>query len=180
MVAIPASARSLAEALHSDGPASDRAEKLRLYAWLVGRWEMDVVIHENDGSQRLMKGMVFAGWVLEGRAIQHVFAVPGLFYGTTLRIFDPSLDAWRILWSDPLNQVYCNQIGRARGADIVQEGKEPPNLARLYGSVPPEGSEAIIRWSFTDIEADRFRWLSERSIDGVSWTLQREYFAWRV
>jgi len=78
-----------------------------------------------------------------------------------------------IIWTDPLNQVCCQQIGRACGNDIVQEGKEPPSPA-LYGSVPAGGSEATIRWSFTDITPSTFRWRSERSINGATWQLQRE------
>ena len=72
-----------------------------------------------------------------GRAIQDVWILPGVFYGTTLRIYDPNIDAWHILWSDPLRQFYTRQIGRARGSDIVQLGKN-------------DAGEAV-RWSFTEI-----------------------------
>ncbi len=75
--------------------------------------------------------------MLEGRAIQDVWILPGVFYGTTLRVYDPGLDAWHILWSDPLRQYYTRQIGRAHGADIVQEGTNDAGDA--------------IRWSFTEI-----------------------------
>jgi len=180
MIAAATSARSLMDALHSNGPAPDIAQRMRLYAWLVGEWDMDVVIYRSDGTKQTTQGWISAGWVLEGRAIQDIFAVPRLFYGTTLRVYDPGLDAWHIHWTDPVNQVHFWQIGRARGADVVQEGKETPSLARLYGSVPASGPQATIRWSFTDITADSFHWRSERSIYGASWQLQREYFARRV
>ena len=39
------------------------------------------------------------------------------------------LDAWHILWTDPLNQVYRQQIGRARGDDIVQDGTDEAECA---------------------------------------------------
>jgi len=168
------------DVLHSNAPASDRAEKTSLYARLVGRWEMDVVIYKNDGAKHSTHGLVCASWVLEGRAIQDVFAVPGLFYGTTLRVYDPDLDAWHVLRTDPLNQVYVRLIGRPRGNDIVNEGKEPASLARLYGVASAAGMEVTIRWSFTDIMPSSFNWRSERSIDGVNWQLQREFFARRV
>jgi hypothetical protein len=180
MIAAAASARSFIDALHSNGPAPDCASKMRLYSWLVGDWDMDVVVYRSDGTKQTAQGWVSAGWVLEGRAIQDVFAAPRLFYGTTLRVYDPGLDAWRIHWTDPVNQVHFWQIARARGADVVQEGKETPSLARLYGSVPASGPQATIRWSFTDITPDSFRWCSERSTYGASWQLQREYFARRV
>src|SRR5260370_29768566 len=31
-------------ALCSDGPAPDRAEKLNLYGWLIGSWEMEATV----------------------------------------------------------------------------------------------------------------------------------------
>jgi hypothetical protein len=173
-------AASFIDALHSRAPASDRADRMALYAWLVGRWNLDVVIRRPDGTEQSMHGLVCAGWVLEGRALQDVFAVPGLFYGSTLRVYDPGLDAWHVLWSDPLNQIYFRMIGRAHGNEIVNEGKEPASLARLYGAVPPAGAEATVRWIFADITASSFRWRSERSTDGTAWQLQREYFGRRV
>jgi hypothetical protein len=171
---------SFIEALHIKSPAPDRAEKMALYAWLVGRWSMDVVIYRNDGTKQSTQGMVCAGWVLEGRAIQDIFAVPDLFYGTTLRIYDPSLDAWHIFWNDVVNQVYLSQIGRARGRDVVQEGKETPSLARLYQTSQSGETDATIRWIFSEITANSFHWRSERSTDGAIWRLQREYFASRL
>jgi hypothetical protein len=171
---------SFIDALHSNGPASDRADRMALYAWLVGSWEMDVVIHRGDGTTQSTHGFVSAGWVLESRAVQDVFAVPGLFYGTTLRLYDPGLDAWHVLWNDPLNQVCVTMIGRSRGDEIVNEGKEPASLARLYGAPPVAGSEATLRWIFSDITPSSFRWRSERSVDGATWRLQREYFCRRV
>jgi len=62
------------------------------------------VAHLDDGTTHRGRGEVHAGWVLDGRAIQDVWILPGLFYGTTLRVYDPGLDAWHILWHDPLTQ----------------------------------------------------------------------------
>lgn len=43
----------------------------------------------------------------------------------TLRIYDPNLDAWCILWNDPATNFFTQQIGRAQGRDIVQDGPDP-------------------------------------------------------
>jgi hypothetical protein len=152
--------------LHSKGPAADRANKLGLYGWLIGRWEMDAVVYRDDGTKHRDRGEIYFGWVLEGRAIQDVWILPGIFYGTTLRVYDPGLDAWHIFWHDPLKQLYLRQIGRARGKDILQEGKN-------------EAGDAT-RWSFTEITPDSFHWLGERSVEGSSWRLQSEFFARRL
>jgi hypothetical protein len=77
-----ASSLPLVRTLLADHPAPDLAENLKLYLWLVGKWEMDVAMREVGDTQASLRGMISAAWVLEGRAIQDVFAVPGLFYGT--------------------------------------------------------------------------------------------------
>ncbi len=158
---------SFIDALHTDRPAPDRADKMGLYGWLIGSWRMDAIIHADDGSEHRGSGEIHFGWVLQGRAIQDVWILPGVFYGTTLRVYDPGLDAWHILWNDPLKQYYTRQIGRARGRDIVQEGRLETG--------------ALLRWSFTEIAPDSFRWRGERSLDeGASWQLQAEFFARRA
>lgn len=165
-------------ALGADGAAADRAGKMGLYAWLVGAWEMDAVYHPEDGSLQRGRGEIHAAWRLEGRAIQDVWIVPPRavrhaepgalgFYGTTLRVYDPGLDAWHIVWTDPVKQAYLHQIGRARGTDIVQEG--------------PGSEGATLRWSFIERTPNSFHWLGERSTDGgKSWRLQVEFFARRA
>jgi catechol 2,3-dioxygenase-like lactoylglutathione lyase family enzyme len=93
--------------------------------------------------------------------------LPGFFHGTTLRIYDPGLDAWHILWSDPLRQYFTRQIGRAKGSDIVQEGRNDAGQPT--------------RWSFTDITADAFCWIGERSLDGgATWQRQAVFLARRT
>ncbi len=171
----------LGDVLHSDGPAPDRAAELGLYTFLIGHWDTELVAYAEDGTRHESRGEIHAGWVLEGRAIQDVWMTPpraeravgapalpvtGSWYGTTLRVFDPKLDAWHVLWSDPATQVYTHQIGRAQGRDIVQVGAMP--------------SGAVLRWSFTGIEPDSFHWLGEISTDGgATWRLQVEVFARR-
>jgi hypothetical protein len=167
---------SFVETLHSNRPASDR---MGLYAFLIGSWTFDAIYHPPGGPDRTTRGEIHAGWVLEGRALQDVWIVPardlpradppefGDYYGSTLRIYDPGLDAWHILWIDPLTQTYRRQLGRARGKDIVQEGRD-------------EVTGAHVRWSFTDVTPNSFRWLGEASPDGGTWTLLADFHARRM
>jgi len=153
--------------LLTDGPAADRADKMGLYSWFIGAWEMNTTVFADDGRKLTGHGKICVGWTLEGRAIQDVWTIPGIFYGTTLRIYDPAIDAWHIIWSDPVRQYYARQIGRPQGKDIVQLGKTDTGVA--------------LRWSFTEITPNSFRWLGERSFDNQStWQLQAEYLVRRT
>ena len=89
-------------ALASGGPDPGHVRGLTLYGWLVGAWRFDATVHLPDGQLHHGQGNIAAGWVLGSRAIQDVWNLPGIFHGTTLRVFDPSRDAWHILWSDTL------------------------------------------------------------------------------
>jgi hypothetical protein len=177
----PSMSTSLVRVLHADGPDARRQMKLQLYSWLVGQWEMDVTTILEDGSTHASRGEIHAGWILQGRAIQDVWMIPrlqdrrpgieqlagaGNWYGTTLRIYDPELDAWRILWSDPATNFFAQQIGRARDRDIVQEGQDPRG-----GSM---------RWIFSEIEPASFHWTGKRASTGENWRKEVDIRARRV
>jgi hypothetical protein len=168
-------------ALQASEPAPDRADKLALYGRFIGDWDAEIVTHGPNSERHTGQGEIHFGWVLEGRAIQDVWMIPpkhargsnpppmpiaGNWYGTTLRIYDPKLDAWRIFWIDPATNSFMQQIGRPAGADIVQEG-ETENGGRS-------------RWSFTEITPTSFHWKGEWSFDnGVTWRLAVEVLARR-
>jgi len=156
----------LLAALHADGPAGDRAENMKLYGWLIGSWQMDATVISDDGARHAARGEIHFGWVLDGRAIQDVWILPGFFHGTTLRIYDPTIEAWRIYWIDPGRNVFRQQIGRARGEDIVQEGTTDSGM--------------LSRWSFTEITPNSFHWLGEAKSELDSdWRLIVEVLAQR-
>lgn len=160
------SSSGFVNALVSPGPAADRAEKLALYGQFIGDWAFDALVHKDDSSEHRGRGEIHFAWALDGRAIQDVWILPGLFYGTTLRVYDPALDAWHILWNDPLKQYYTRQLGRAQGDRIVQVGDM--------------GDNVHLRWTFSDITPDSFRWRGERSMDaGATWNLQADFRARR-
>jgi len=168
------------QALGADGPSADRAGKMNLYGRFVGSWDLDVTHIAEDGTKRQRKGEWHFGWALEGRAIQDVWIVPprgalrqvdaaanANSYGTTLRVYDPELDAWRIQWSDPVTRTFLQMIGRAEGADIVQLGTRPDGH--------------LVRWSFFQITPTSFLWRGEVSADqGATWRPNVEFAARRM
>jgi hypothetical protein len=175
-------ASSLAAVLGADGPAPAHADKLNLYGQFVGDWETEVFTYPPDGSRHQGRGEIHFDWILEGRAIQDVWLIPrraerradgpvlplaGNWYGTTIRAYDPALDAWRIFWIDPATNSYRQQIGRPQGADIVQQGTTDTG--------------ALSRWTFTEITPQSFHWKAEASLDqGASWRLFVAVFARRT
>ena len=166
------------EALHSSGPDPDHAGKLTLYGRFIGAWTFDAIRTLEDGTKFTGRGEVHFGWVLEGKAVQDVWILPArdvgpspllgpwTFHGTTLRVYDPGIDAWHVFWSDPRNRYFSRQLGRAEGDTIVQQGADDTG--------------ASVRWSFSRITANSFRWLGERSHDGgATWRIEVEFLARR-
>jgi hypothetical protein len=86
-------------------------------------------------------------------------------YGTAVRIYDPSLDAWRIAWSGPIRGRQILLIGRPRGQEIMLEGTE--NATRL-------------QWIFFDLRGTSFRWRAQESDDGTTWKTVQEFRAQRA
>lgn len=156
-----------------DGGASD------LYDGLIGSWDAEVVDHLEDGSDRRQSAEMHFAWVLEGRAVQDLWIAParaeregkspkaaGNRYGTTLRVYDPEIDAWRVTWINPVTGAENRLVGRREGRQIVQKGTDA------------EGRP--IRWTFVAIRPESFHWRGERSEDGGrSWICNTEFFARR-
>jgi hypothetical protein len=167
------------DALTAAGRSCEIPEALDAYGWLVGDWELDVLHYAGvDVAAQRIQGEVHAGWVLEGRAVQDVWIMPRRsertanmshqlnMYGTTLRVWDRTIGAWRITWSNPAGDHYEQQLGSRSGPDIVQLGTRP------------DGTRT--RWSFVEITADSFHWLGEAlAPDGKNWKREGEFRAKR-
>jgi hypothetical protein len=150
---------------------------MMLFGQLVGDWEFDYVGYKPDGSKINTKGEWHFGWVLEGRAVQDVWILYGvadpakagtasnLEYGTTVRFYDPKIDAWRVVWNGPMNGNQRTFIARKVGDEIVMEGK---------------GDGSMLRWIFSEIKSQSFHWRDLGSEDeGKTWRLQEEMFVRR-
>ena len=167
----------LTDVLTAFGRSPEIPEAADAYGWLVGSWELDC--RRYSGEPVSIKGEAHFGWVLEGRAIQDVWIMPRRsergslpdkaknMFGTTLRVWDSSIQAWRIIWRNPVHNHWEDQIGRWSGKDVVQIG------TRANGTPT--------KWSFTEITRDSFHWLGEAlNADDHTWTLEGEFFGKRV
>jgi hypothetical protein len=166
--------------LKSQSRSTEIPESADVYGWLVGSWDLQVLHYKTvDLSAQHTTGEVHFRWVLEGRAIQDVWIMPRPadrapgqdktfnMYGTTLRVWEPSIQAWRITWINPVTGHREQQIGRSIGKEIVQVGARP------------DGTPT--RWRFTEITADSFHWIGEAlESDGQTWKLEGEFRARRM
>jgi hypothetical protein len=154
-----------------------------VYGGLVGSWDLQVLHYRGqDVRDARITGEVHFGWALEGRAIQDVWIMPNRadraagrlprdplnnMYGTTLRVWDAALRAWRITWINAARDHRETQLGRRVGNEIVQTG------ARADGQAT--------RWRFTEITPERFRWIGESlAPDGATWQLEGQFIATRM
>ena len=88
-------------------------------------------------------------------------------FGSTLRIWDPMIRAWRIRWINPVSGHEERQTGRKVGNDIVQIG------ARADGTAT--------RWRFTEITSASFHWIGDAlESDGRNRKLEGEFLARRL
>lgn len=143
-------------AMFADGPFAEYADKLMLYGRLIGAWNVVSTVFHPDGAQSSANREWHFAWALGGRAVQDVLfarGAPADRRGTTIRCYDPAIDAWRVVWMAPAAGEYVQLIGRADGDRIVQEGEW------LDG-------RQLERWTFSDITPASFLWRGEMSADG--------------
>jgi hypothetical protein len=165
--------------LFAPAPAETSTDTTSLYAGLIGSWAVDVVDYDARGSRYTSTGEWHFAWVLEGRAVQDVFIVPGRDrrfdlrtvqrnrYGTTLRFCDPATGLWRITWINPVTGAVNRLTARKKGMAVVQVGTDDDGTMR--------------RWTFVEITRDRFHWVGEESDDGGStWRKGAEFFGRRT
>jgi hypothetical protein len=173
----PQAPDGLVEALHVAGPPPADAEALRTFGQFIGSWALEWSGTNSEGQPAHMTGELHFGWVLGGRAVQDIWIVPGrgepgegqpplAFHGSTIRFYDPAIDAWRSTWIEPVNGRVRRFIGRPADGDIVLMSDE---------------DDPQLRWRFTDITPSSFRWRAESSRDGGStWQFDEEMLATRA
>jgi len=156
--------------LLAEKPDSRYGEQLMLFGQFVGEWEFEGMGYDTNGKRVTDKGEIHFAWVLQGRAIQDLWieretsdSRPKV-YGSTMRFYDPGIDAWRITWMEPGYGVVTSLIGRRSGVDIVLEGKD--------------ATGKLIRWIFSKIAPGSFHWRGERLV-GETWQIYEELSARR-
>jgi len=166
------------DALFSLHPNVELSEPAKIYDWLIGSWDVDVIDYLEDNKTLHTQGEWHFSWVLEGRAIEDVWiapkrslrtcipAQPRNRYGISFRYFDDKKQKWCVNWFNPISGSSDKLYGRKEGENIIHEGLDD------------DGN--LMRWSFEDITANSFHWKGEISYDkGKTFVLQAEFFGKR-
>jgi len=156
------------DGLLADGPSAEMKEHLMLFGQFVGDWDiLEDRYLQPDGTWVKSRGELHWGWILGGRAVQDVWMtidektqrpIPD---GTTVRFYDPKIEAWRSIWISPTQRAVKTFVARKIGDEIVLEG------------LNPEGYP--VKWIFSEITPTSFRWHAEETHDnGKTWFLREE------
>jgi hypothetical protein len=143
---------------------------LLTFGRFVGSWDVQVTDYRDDGTEETASGEWHFAWALNGRAVQDVWLSPSREeqerrgvtpreWGTAVRFYDPASDSWRISWSGPYRARQIMLVARASGDQIVLEGDE---------------GGTRVRWTFSEIGADSFRWTATVLGEGGSWRTIQE------
>jgi hypothetical protein len=158
------------KALGATGPHASLGEHADTYGRVIGSWQGELHDHFSGKTPQTRSVEAHFAWVLEGRAVEDVWVTPARpdrsatekaaldWYGSTLRIYDPKAELWRVVWTDPASGYRIELEGRRRADDVVQLG--------MRAGRP-------IRWTFSEIRAESFRWQGHAlEDDGVTWRLE--------
>ena len=156
---MPLDQAALARAFLAEQPA--QGVDLSLFGQFAGSWLLDCTEYAPDGSSTVRRGEWHFGFALGGHATTDVWILPGIEHGVSVRFPDPSAGPgmWRSTWVGPGRRRVHTFLARRSGEEIVLDGGD-------------------LRWTFSDIEHDRFAWRNEAR-DGTAWRLQQAFEVWR-
>lgn len=151
------------DVLTAPGPLLGLKDKLELFGQFVGSWDAHLINHQHDDVlPREVDCEWHFSWILGGRAVQDVWVAPKRAlrepgdlssgeWGTMVRFYDCTINAWRCTWHGPGRGVVRPFLARPIGDQIVQEG--------VFQDQGPT------RWIFSRITPESFYWQSLLSTD---------------
>jgi hypothetical protein len=166
-------ADALAGVFTAPAPRPELADRLAVFAPLVGSWDLRVTDVAPDGAETERDGEWHFGWALDGRALADVWISPSRAaraagapdgeWGLSLRFWDEALGRYRSTWHGP-----------ARGWVIPFTATPSPDGLVLAGERDGTG----VRWVFSEVTAEAFRWRAEED-DGAGYRVRQRFVAAR-
>jgi hypothetical protein len=134
---------------------------------VLGSWQ--IANHQFDEAAGVWRDQELTwhfGRIIDGLGVQDVLRSKN-GCGTTIRVYDTGMDAWRVAWYGPRLGNFGTLVARPHGDEIYQDGTGQDGRP--------------LRWNFTEIEPDSFRWLGYISDDGgTTWRLEQQMRATRL
>lgn len=166
----------ISKALLSDAPNETLGEKLNLFGQFVGEWDFEWTGYNDDGTSQKVNGEWIFNWILEGRAVQDVWIIPTRAnrikpgmpdgeYGTTVRFYSEKDDAWKVVWIGPIKNRLNTFLAKEIKDEIVMEAENEKKFQ--------------MKWIFSEITNNSFRWRSIINEDGENWKLVQEMIVTR-
>jgi hypothetical protein len=162
---------SMNDVLLSPAPAADAHEQLLLFAPMIGRWSLVVENIAPDGAVETTDAEWQFGWALGGRALVDVWisparaTAPPAEWGMSVRFYDERIGRIRSTWHGPHRGWVIPFLAGSVGDEIRLEGTH-------------DGLE--VRWSFSDISEQTFRWRAEERAPGGEWRVRQRFAATRA
>jgi hypothetical protein len=163
------------DVLISSAPRADLVDHLAHFAPLIGSWSLEVENVLPDGTVHTTDGEWHFSWALDGRAVADVWISPARAtraaqgvdgeWGMTLRFYDADLGAYRSTWHGPGRGWVIPVVGRPTADGLQLDG----DLDRGAGRVP-------VRWTFSELTAESFRWQAEEGVAGETDMRVRQRF----
>jgi hypothetical protein len=164
----------LADAFTAAAPRPELADRLGVFAPLVGSWDLVVEDVGPDGDVEVGDGEWHFGWALDGRALADVWISPSRGaraegardgeWGLSLRFWDEAFGAFRSTWMGPLRGWVIPFTARPTADGLVLEGDR-------------DGTR--LRWIFTEVTATGFRWRAEEAEPGADFRVRQRFTATR-
>ena len=153
-------------ALRANGPAPDRADKMNLYAWLVGSWEMDGKIssRRTAHTKRAVKSTQAGCWKAE----------PSRTCG-----FCRARSMARHCASTIQAATRGTSYGATRPSSTSRDNSAVRRARTSFRKAVTTPSQHI-RWRFTERRPDSFHWIGDRLLSENKWKVEAEFFARRV
>ncbi len=159
----PATASDLGRP-HPQAPA-----ELNEFGFLIGHWQCDVRFMNPDWKTFSEgKASWSARYTLDGWAIQDDFrgGFAENYLATTFRAYNVPAKKWNAVWLDAQRGIWSKPL--------IEHHSDETGISLRTGmrALDPQGkpTDLLVQYSFYDIQADRFRWKSDASMDeGETW-----------
>lgn len=166
----PVPVATLAEVLLSDRVRPDVAERLALFAPMIGSWQLAVHNYAADGTVTDSDAEWHFGWALDGRALIDVWISPSRpnrtescdgEWGMSVRFWDEEINAYRSTWHGPGRGWVIPFLAHQKGDEIVLESQT---------------HDPLRRWIFSGIGRLGFSWRAEETAANATTPFVRQRF----